>query len=246
MKGLAELTISPNKKAFTLAEVLITLAIIGVVAALTIPSVVQNYQKIQTVTQLKKAFSALSNTTNLAIAEYGPITNWDVGIGISSQNSIDFANKYLIPYLKVAKNCEAKISGDCAFKYTYLNKAATYSFDTPYIRFYLTDGTLIAVQAYSSEPDTGGINKLAFVFIDINGQKKPNIIGRDIFRFTYWINYPLNPSNNGKFIAYGQGWGRSGIINTGENYGCRKDKTGELCAALIMVDGWEIRDDYPW
>jgi prepilin-type N-terminal cleavage/methylation domain-containing protein len=43
------------KKAFTLAEVLITLAIIGVVAALTIPTVVRNYQKTQTVTQLKKS-----------------------------------------------------------------------------------------------------------------------------------------------------------------------------------------------
>lgn len=43
-----------SKRAFTLAEVLITLGIIGVVAALTLPSVITNYQKKQTVEQLKK------------------------------------------------------------------------------------------------------------------------------------------------------------------------------------------------
>ncbi len=68
---------SMQKKGFTLAEILITLAIIGVVAVLTIPTVVRNYQKTQTVTQLKKVYSALSNTTNFAIADYGrlPLVN---------------------------------------------------------------------------------------------------------------------------------------------------------------------------
>ena len=44
-----------NNKGFTLAEVLITLGIIGVVAALTLPSLITNYQKKQIVAQLKKA-----------------------------------------------------------------------------------------------------------------------------------------------------------------------------------------------
>jgi prepilin-type N-terminal cleavage/methylation domain-containing protein len=47
-------------KGFTLAEVLITLAIIGVVAALTIPSVVKNYQKTQTTAKLRKAWATIS------------------------------------------------------------------------------------------------------------------------------------------------------------------------------------------
>ena len=48
------------KKGFTLAEVLITLGIIGVVAALTMPTLMSNYRKHQTVTQLKKAYSEIS------------------------------------------------------------------------------------------------------------------------------------------------------------------------------------------
>ena len=54
-------TYSPRKRpAFTLAEVLITLGIIGVVAAMTMPSVITNYQKKQTAAQLKKAYSIVS------------------------------------------------------------------------------------------------------------------------------------------------------------------------------------------
>lgn len=42
------------KKAFTMPEVLITLGIIGIVAAITLPALIGKYQKIQTINQLKK------------------------------------------------------------------------------------------------------------------------------------------------------------------------------------------------
>jgi prepilin-type N-terminal cleavage/methylation domain-containing protein len=132
-----------RNKAFTLAEVLITLAIIGVVAALTISTVVRNYQKQQTLVKLKKVFSALSNTTNLAIAEHGPITGWKVGENATAQAAVDFANTYLIPYLKVSKNCESKTSGDCEFKMTHLSGATTLTFGPTSTRFFLNDGTLL-------------------------------------------------------------------------------------------------------
>ena len=47
------------KKGFTLAEVLITLGIIGVVAALTLPSLIQNYKEKATVTAVKESYSIL-------------------------------------------------------------------------------------------------------------------------------------------------------------------------------------------
>ncbi len=67
------------KKGFTLAEVLITLAIIGVVAALTIPTVVRNYQKQQTVVKLKKVYSVLNQAFNNSQAENGMYQTWDIG-----------------------------------------------------------------------------------------------------------------------------------------------------------------------
>lgn len=44
--------------AFTLAEVLITLGIIGIVAAMTLPAIIQNYQKMVLKSQFKKAYSS--------------------------------------------------------------------------------------------------------------------------------------------------------------------------------------------
>ena len=69
-----------KKHGFTLAEVLITLMIIGIVAALTIPSVISNYQQQQFKTGLKKAVSVLNEAIQMNIAQEGetPYENEDI------------------------------------------------------------------------------------------------------------------------------------------------------------------------
>ena len=62
--------------AFTLAEVLITLVIIGVIAAITVPSLINKTNNQETVSRLKKAYSTMSQATNMIIAENGPATSW--------------------------------------------------------------------------------------------------------------------------------------------------------------------------
>ena len=89
-----------NKTAFTLAEVLITLGIIGVVAAMTLPTVINNYQKKETISKLKKFYAILGNTTSMAMAEYGDTVNWELEGGLSREKGKAFAEKYMIPYLK--------------------------------------------------------------------------------------------------------------------------------------------------
>ena len=68
------------KKAFTLAEVLITLMIIGIVAALTIPSVISNYQQQEFKTGLKKAVSVLNEAIQMNISQDGetPYENYNL------------------------------------------------------------------------------------------------------------------------------------------------------------------------
>ncbi len=239
-----------GKEGFTLAEVLITLAIIGVVAALTIPSVVRNYQKQQTVTRLKKAYSTISNTTNLAIAEYGPVKTWDMKTaneGSSGQGSIYFAQRYLIPYLKVSKDCKNQTTGDCQFKYSTYNKRETASADSQWARFYLNDGSAVAVYSYIGYED---LQKYAHVFIDINGQKEPNIKGRDIFVFLYIVRYDTQTNWTPGMRPYSSSSTREGIL-ADTTFGCNKNVVGTFfggssCAALIIKDGWQIKDDYPW
>ena len=65
--------------AFTLAEVLITLGIIGIIAALTIPGLIEGYKKKVTVNKLKHSYSVLSNALLQAVQVHGDPTEWDWG-----------------------------------------------------------------------------------------------------------------------------------------------------------------------
>ena len=73
-----------RKIAFTLAEVLITLGIIGVVAALTIPTLMANHRKKVVETKLEKIYSVMNQAINLTNAEYGDVTNWIIDCGSSN------------------------------------------------------------------------------------------------------------------------------------------------------------------
>ena len=89
------MTIKSNSSGFTLAEVLITLGIIGVIAALTLPNLITQYQKSATVQGLKVAYSLLSQAVQKSVSENGEINEWDYSL-----SSADFDETYLIPYLK--------------------------------------------------------------------------------------------------------------------------------------------------
>ena len=81
------------KKGFTLAEVLITLGIIGIVAALTIPNLIGNYEKYITVVKLKRAYSIISQVTERGVAEYGDMNSWD-SFYDEKDNCEKYYNKY--------------------------------------------------------------------------------------------------------------------------------------------------------
>lgn len=233
---------------FTLAETLITLVIVGVVAALTVPTIITKYQKEQTVTRLKKAYSALAQTTNHAIADNGPMTTWNVESDELSEPEV-FFQRYLKPYLSVQKDCGIKTSDECEFKYKFLNSNTENTLENTDVRFYLNDGTFIALDITNKTPEENLL--ISRIFIDINGQKKPNKLGRDIFVFYYWIKYYNSKAIQGKFTSYGGYTTRTrDVLKTcstcSSNYGCNKEGRGELCSGLIMYDNWQIKDDYPW
>ena len=90
------------KKAFTLAEVLITLGVIGVVGAMTMPVLIQKYQKYVLAKNFKVVYSTLLNAIQMAEVDYGNSKYWqysDDSLTVE-QNSRLFSEKYLIPYLK--------------------------------------------------------------------------------------------------------------------------------------------------
>lgn len=102
------------KKAFTLAEVLITLAVVGVVAAMTIPTLISNYKKHTIETKLKRFYSTMNQAIKLSEIDNGSILNWEwleydniedetLGNYRKTKNGLEFYNKYLGPYLRTLK-----------------------------------------------------------------------------------------------------------------------------------------------
>lgn len=177
------------KFGFTLAEVLITLGIIGVVASMTIPTLIQNSQEKATISQLKKTYSTLSQAYALAVQENGTPDSW--GLTNDTAGSVTLINT-LTQYLKTTKTC---IDGDYTgcfpnVNYKLLGGGDAGNLNTIAIgKATLSDGTLIVPQFHSI---TCGSNRgtttalstvCASLFIDINGFKNPNQLGVDYFRF---------------------------------------------------------------
>ncbi|MBQ8460181.1 type II secretion system protein [bacterium] len=218
-----------KKAGFTLAETLITIGIIGVVAAMTIPNLISKYQKLQIVSKLKRAYSQISQATKLAEADYGEISGWDFS-WVSCADIVRFNNTYLIPYLKTAKNCECEHSGECSMP-EYSDSSYTYYLNVGRMsKLILLDGTEIMV---SFSPG------YRLLFIDINGNSKPNVYGKDIFVFSYFLESDLNNRNPIQPVPRGSEFSRDEILRS-----C--STSGLFCAALIMKDGWIISKDYPW
>lgn len=179
-----------KNKAFTLAEVLITLAVIGVVAALTIPTLMQNANERATVSAVKKVYSTLSQAYKLAEKDNGTPDSW----GLTSNPSPALLST-LSPYLNVSTDCSNGGTGcfppGVTYKYLKPGGATVYdSYNMPKLK--LTDGTLILGQVYSTSCNPGSYgntiqlqNVCALFFVDVNGYKNPNRWGEDTFMF--WL-----------------------------------------------------------
>lgn len=87
---------------FTLAEVLITLLIIGVVAEITIPPLINDFQTNETVTSFTRIYSILDQAYKRAVQDNGTPDNWNLTADASG--AVNLLNIFA-PYLKITKNC---------------------------------------------------------------------------------------------------------------------------------------------
>ena len=253
----------PRNSAFTLAEVLITIGIIGVVAAMTLPTLIGNYQKKQVISQLKKAFSEYAQAMQMAQVENGTLDTWALMPSSDFNNnqleqSKYFGEKYLFPNIKTLNIC-IPTSSECwaddvknlnnqvvnASAFTNRARSKAISFITP--------------AGYSVNYWLHANGRGMWYIIDVNGPtRRPNQIGKDIFAFgASWGMIgakvkPMGISNDTETVDYSREDILSGnnVAADSLNYKCKKetstDPLGGYCAALIVLDGWEIKDDYPW
>lgn len=169
------------KFGFTLAEVLITLGIIGVVAAITIPNLMTNNKAKKLRSQFLKSYTTVQQVFKLMEAD-------DVSTDPSSynRNNGDMFYRTFKTYLAGSTDCYGKKSIPCydfnTDKYKNLNNTAAvwkYYFDDGQIL--LQDGTLLLFEQPSGE---GALH--IWIFVDINGVKEPpNRLGYDLFLFYF-------------------------------------------------------------
>jgi len=225
---------SKKRIAFTLAEVLITLLIIGIVASLIIPGLIADTQKQEDYTRLLKAVSVIQNAANLVRMENGGRM-----AGVAN-TSLDFANLFA-PKLNYIKFCKDQTDSENCY---ISNSADMYTLNGGFVGNYspypysvhpkivTSDGFVYIFQLLSSSckeshyvvngiPETCGV-----VFVDINGVKHPNAWGKDIF--TILIN-----DNNA--IVYGNSKGTNPLT------GCDSESisiwNGGTCAGRAIMEG---------
>ena len=174
--------LSPRRVAFTLAEVLITLGIIGVVAAMTLPALVQNYKERSRVVALQKAYSILSQAYQRIILEDGTPDIWLSEDGAGEVNAQIVAEKFK-PYLKVIKDCgfESGCFKDGVLKTLNGLDYNNYNQITTEYKMILADGT--ALIFYGSNTSGFSYGRLGNIKIDIDGMNGENTFGKDVFLF---------------------------------------------------------------
>ena len=201
------------KKAFTLAEVLITLGIIGLVAALTLPSVVQNYQKRSLEVATQKFYSVMSQAIKQYMADEGvddlrgtSLSGDDVDENdetITAKND-EFFKKYL----------KAQICEDGCFADNYKTQAGETSYEIGKSanssfkgRYLLPDGMVVNNKYGEIIGDVYSPGKL---YVDVNGRRGPNKVGYDLWGMSIFYDGIIDESaltpecrkNNDKCFEY--------------------------------------------
>ncbi len=235
---------------FTLAEVLITLGVIGVVAAMTIPALITKCNEIAATARLKKAYATIINAEKLAVSDYGTPDGWDLSLGkgqgsnLNNQSSGEtFWNTYYFPYLKnVSEPENYKI-----YKYHNIN-GNTFNCSV-FKRTIFPDGSCINHHIN---------NQFYWLSYDVNCAAPPNTIGKDIWDIAEfnWSSYVAQRStfDTDKLVRAAIPFLRdlrdkpnlhSEYINECKSYTCSGGAPSR-CFAVFVSEGWEFPKDLHW
>ena len=235
--------------AFTLAEVLVTLGIIGVVAALTMPTLIHNYRKSVVENKLKSEYSLISNAIRMSEAKNGSSEDWAT---CDEDNSFEctksFFDTYLAPELKTVKICGNDNKEECWTEPVSLSGKKGYLsplIDNKGLTAILSNGTSLYMWAGGQNSEAAHLQ----IWFDIDGPTKgKGIIGADVFG-TITFFKAREEIRAGTFM---QGCAKLLDVDNYKNdteYGCSKAVdtpwAGFYCGALIEQNGWKIPKDYP-
>ena len=234
-----------KKSAFTLAEVLITLGILGVIAAISLPNLASNVSATQLAASLKTTQASISDKLDAALA-FEDVPN------VRDLKAFDCTTlpelyKGLSKYLRldaVTEDHKVYALNDGSLVETW--KAADIRQTNTKAFIYITDFTADATSTGTlAIKQNGGqvLRRSAIVYLDVNGYTKPNRYGYDVYKYYLAQNgrlYPVGGSDVSLFDTNGASDESSDWENGNENYACNWNSVGYGCAGRIEDEGWKI------
>lgn len=225
------------KKGFTLAEVLITLTIVGVIASMTIPSLFfENANKNTYTKKFKKAYISLCQSIMRYSTDNGCIGNLKK-CDLFKQDG-EFIVEDLLPYFNVAKNCGTTNSDCMELSYAKLNASGNTGLSGGG-SFMTTDGIAFQINDGASDNDCTGIagyhDSCISLYVDINGKSAPNQIGRDVFSLKVLNSGKVFPDGADGYMSPTWNWDR---VGGSRNCLTTEESVGWGCAARIVEKGW--------
>ena len=208
--------------AFTLAEVLVTLGIIGVVSAMTVPSLMQNYQRQSYVAQLHKFYNELSQASVRYMTDKNALSLKEAGLTSTAALDDFFKTNF-----KIINDC-GNTSTPCFApnsEYRKINGNSCGTYKSRYI-------TLVSGVSLGYTYDSG--EKIVSIDVDINGQKGPNIAGRDAFVITLYSNGLIDDAANEAPLTKEQ----RDTLYTENCAGANSSWIG--CFGKILNDNWQM------
>ncbi len=214
-----------RSKGFTLAEVLITLGIIGVVAAMTMPSLVANYQKKATASKVKKLYTNFNQAIKLAENEYGEFEYWEIS------SSEKLYEDYLKKHIKTIKtDTNIQISGSFTNGYSMIFPDSTQVICSDKINgpdgktSEQTIGCIFLTKIISNKKNLFDYNNIKgtrnvfwFFINNKTGLLEPPYLDKD-YEFLKQRCYTKNLTGNSYYT----------------------------CSTILYKNNWEFPADYPW
>ncbi len=250
--------------AFTLAETLIVMGVIGIVAALTIPNLNSSTGNKEKVTRVKKIYAQLSEAHDRATAVYGPVENWFTNLGCTNFGEYDACSlKYfdrISEFMKMSKICRTE-DNNCFITgwIPALSESASSTQDIQgYPSAVLADGTSISIKANSSGDGCAtsyvtANEQCGEIVVDIDGPNKgKNTEGIDIFHF-YFTRDGIKPHRTDSLswesidcFFYGVYCAVWVLENDNMDYLLTKDKSTKEKAAICPNNNTLSWETIPW
>ena len=234
------------KKGFTLAEILVSMGIIGIVSAMTIPSLVSEHKKQVYCSQLSSTVSNLENAFTSMMATEGTEIFSDT-IFRSSGLATEDSTTALAKYYKI-NNKSSNVSNIYGTQTPFKNTTdSTLTGISANMLYTAKNNTVLAFRTANkeiseetaAENGTVPLSSSLFVTIDVNGKESPNLYGRDVFMFIVGDDGILYPAG-GKIFSLLVSGNTNDIYNkNGSSYTCQS-KGGLGCAARVIENGYKM------